>query len=122
MPPARRTLLFRIALVLALLGIGYLAITPTQAVLPESNDKLNHLGAFLVLALLGDHAFPGRPWDWRKFLPLLGYGLLLECIQYFVPNRYFSLWDLAADALGLALYPLAMGLLLRLSAKRRGRT
>jgi len=121
MPPARRTLLFRIALALALLGIGYLAITPTQAVLPESNDKLNHLGAFLVLALLGDFAFPARPWDWRKFLPLLGYGLLLECIQYFVPSRFFSLWDLAADALGLALYPLVRSGWLRLTATLRGK-
>jgi VanZ family protein len=105
-PTTGRILLFRIALVLALLSLGYLATSPTQVVLPETNDKLKHLAAFLLLAQLSDAAFPRRPWNWRKFIPLLGYGLLLECIQYFVPNRFFSLADLLADAVGLGLYPL----------------
>ena len=106
MPAATRTLLFRLALLSALLGIGYLGTTPTDVLLPETNDKLKHLAAFLLLAYLCDAAFPRQPWNWRKFIPLLGYGLLLECIQYFIPNRLFSLADLAADAVGLALYPL----------------
>ena len=107
---ATRTLLFQIALALALLGITYLATSPTDVVLPESNDKLKHLAAFLLLAYLSDAAFPRRPWNWRKFVPLLGYGLLLECIQYFLPHRFFSLADIAADAIGLAIYPLLHGL------------
>ena len=101
-----RTLLFRVALVLALLGIGYLATSPTDAVLPATNDKLKHIAAFLLLAYLSDAAFPRQSWNWRKFIPLLGYGLLLECIQYFEPTRFFSLADLVADAVGLGLYPL----------------
>jgi VanZ family protein len=119
MQTTTRPLVFRIALMLALLGIGYLAITPVHTVLPDSNDKLKHLFAFLVLAYLADAAFSERPWNWRKAGPLLGYGLLLECIQYFVPNRFFSLADLAADAVGLALYSLLSGLLSRVSASFR---
>jgi hypothetical protein len=113
MPIATRTLLFRITLALALLGISYLATMPTAFVLPESNDKLNHLAAFLVLAYLSDAAFPRQPWKWHMILLLLAYGVLLECIQYFLPNRYFSLADLLADAVGLALYPVLRGLLAR---------
>jgi VanZ family protein len=113
MPTTTRTLLFRITLALTLLGISYLATMPTAVVLPESNDKLNHLAAFLVLAYLIDGAFPRQPWNWRKFTLLLAYGALLECIQYFLPNRYFSLADLLADAVGLVLYPVLRTLLAR---------
>lgn len=112
--PAKFFILFRIALAIALLGIGYLATTPVIIpVVSTINDKVEHLAAFLLLAFLSDFAFPRRPWNRRKYLPLLGYGLLLEIIQYFLPVRFFSLADLAADAMGLALYPV----LLRLLAK-----
>jgi VanZ family protein len=116
MRTTNRTLLFRIALVLALLGIGYLATSPTDTLLPDTNDKLKHIAAFLVLAYLSDAAFPRQSWNWRKIIPLLGYGLLLECIQHFEPNRFFSLADLAADAVALAFYPVLRGWLTRACA------
>jgi VanZ family protein len=104
--PTHTPILFRIALTTALLGIGYLATTPmTYPVVSSINDKVEHLVAFLLLAFLGDFAFPRYAWSWRKYLPLMGYGLLLETIQYFLPFRSFSLADLLADAIGLALYP-----------------
>jgi hypothetical protein len=112
-PTAARILLFRFALLTALLVIGYLGTTPSELLLPETNDKLKHLAAFLLLAYLCDAAFPHQPWNWRKFLPLLAYGLLLECIQHFIPNRTFSLADLAADAVGLAFYPILRDLLMK---------
>jgi VanZ family protein len=102
---SRTTIIFlRIALGMVLLGIGYLAVIPLEPSAANTNDKLQHLVAFLMLAMLVDVAFPHPTWNWRKYLPLLGYGLLLEIIQYFVPSRYFSLADLAADAIGVACY------------------
>ncbi len=105
------TRLTQVMLGLALLSTTYLAITPVDyPVLSDINDKLQHVFAFLVLAFLADQAFPQRAWNWRKFILLLAYGLALEIIQYFVPGRFFSLLDLAADALGLLLYGLSLPL------------
>jgi VanZ family protein len=113
------TLVSRIALVVALLGIGYLAVTPSSFPAASSaNDKLLHIAAFLLLAFLADFAYPRRPWNWRKFLPLLGFGLVLETLQYFLPHRFFSLMDLGADALGLMLYPWLRHLLVKTTTLR----
>lgn len=107
---------FRITLTLALLAITFLATTPLDySVVPSDfGDKVEHLAAFLMLAFLTDFAFPRSPWNSKKFLLLLGYGLLLEVLQGLIPFRYFSVWDLAADALGLLIYPLILPLLQKL--------
>lgn len=101
-------------LVAALLITTFLATTTVDyPVVSGFHDKLQHIFAFFVLALLTDFSFPTLPWSWRKSIPLLGYGLALEIIQYFIPGRFFSLLDLAADATGLLLYPLLLPLLLK---------
>ena len=60
--------------------------------------------AFYVLALLVDFSFPQDKFGLSKILALLGFGLLIEVIQYFLPYRTFSLYDLAADGGGLTVY------------------
>lgn len=105
---------FRIAFVCTTLLVGYLAFghleeTPVASV----NDKLGHSAAFLCLAFLLDFATPRETWGWRKLLPLFAYGLGIELVQYFLPYREFSLWDLAADTLSLVVYPLTLPLLKR---------
>jgi VanZ family protein len=110
---------YRFALVVAMLMITYLATAQIDyPVIHETNDKLQHITAFIVLALLTDFAFPRQSWNWRKFSLLLGYGLLLEIMQYFIPNRFFSLADLGADALGLLLYPFLLPWLLKTPLNR----
>ena len=109
------TLGFRVVFAASLLLISYLAFgqlegTPVASI----NDKLGHTAAFLTLAFLFDFSSPRRPWGARKALPLLAYGLLIELVQLFLPYREFSLWDLAADALGLLLYPYTIPLLKRI--------
>ena len=39
-----------------------------------------------------------------KVLILMAFGLLIEVIQYFLPYRTFSLYDLGADAIGVLVY------------------
>jgi VanZ family protein len=100
---------------LTLLLVSYLAFGQLEETpIPDFNDKLEHIAAFLCLAFLLDFAWPRSPWGWPKLLSLLGYGLLIELVQYFIPYRTFSLWDLSADGLALLLYPLALPLLKRL--------
>ncbi len=105
--------LFRLGLVLALLLATWLALTPSAPSMPGQSDKLGHLLAFLALAFLADFSFPQRGFDAGKFLPLLGYGLVLELLQSTLPHRYASMADLLADAAGLALYALLLPLLRR---------
>jgi VanZ family protein len=108
--------LFRGALAIALMVISYLAFTPLEIpVVSSLNDKFSHIAAFLCLALLVDFSWPRSPWNHMKFLPLMGYGLFIETIQGFLPHRFFSLLDLAADALGLLAYGLLLPWLLRLA-------
>ncbi len=106
----------RLALALYLPLLTWLLLTPAP---PGGegwiNDKVAHLLSFGLLALLGHASWPQRDFGWRFALPLLGYGLATECLQYFIPTRSFSLLDLLADGGGLALYAASLFLLLRLN-------
>lgn len=93
-----------------------LAFLPSPQVdLGTGWDKANHLLAFWVLLALLDNGYPLRRMWLDKLLPLLGYGLLIELIQWNIPDREFSLLDILADLLGmlfyLALRPLMQSLL-----------
>lgn len=100
-----RIIVCRIALAAAFAGITILATTPlSYPVVSGVNDKFTHVLAFFVLALLADFSFPEKEFAIAMVLALLGYGLAIEIIQYFLPHRMFSLLDLAADAAGIGLY------------------
>ena len=96
----------RLALVVAVLAITWLALTPQpHPQLPGFDwDKLNHVAAFLVLAALADLGWPGRAaMPWRLGL-LLGYGVAIELVQALLPYRQGSVLDFAADAVGVLLW------------------
>ena len=102
----------RIALTAAVAGILILATTPLEyPVVSGFNDKLNHIFAFFVLSLLADFSFPENRFFIGIFLPLMGYGVTIEIIQYFLPYRMFSLFDVTADAVGILLFKGTMPLL-----------
>lgn len=97
--------MFRLALVAALAVVTYLATTRLNyPIVQELNDKVSHVFAFYVLALLLDFSFPKSRFGASQVLALMGYGLLIEIVQYFLPYRTFSLYDWAADGAGLAIY------------------
>lgn len=95
--------LWRLALVLSLLAIVFLATTANPYPLPSSpSDKVNHLLAFVELTIVTRLAWPDLRALW--FAPaLLGFGLAIELIQATLPYRDFSLADLAADGAGIAI-------------------
>ncbi len=111
---------FRPAWLALLLGlmviICWLAFSnqPSEGTLPHA-DKLNHLAAFMALAVAArSSAAPG----WRKtlwvVLALGAYGGLIELVQTQIPGRQGEWSDLLADMLGV-------GLGLLLTAALRGR-
>jgi VanZ family protein len=99
--------LSRIALGVCVLAVAYLAFTPDADTVGTSWDKANHLLAFAVMAALADRGWPGRRLEGRRWALLLGYGLLIETVQQFLPLRHFSLLDWAADAVGILIYLLS---------------
>jgi VanZ family protein len=114
----RYTGIFRLGFVSALLIVSYLSLSRIDAVplldaLSIFSDKIQHAAAFFVLAFLLDFASPRLSWSQAKWLPLLGYGLLIEIVQSAIPYREFSLWDLSADGLGLLLYTVTLPLFRR---------
>ena len=113
--PRLQLVAFRTAFVVALLVVSYLATAQIDSPpVHQVNDKLLHLLAFGALALLLDFSFPQSGFGLRKAMALLGYGVLIEMVQYFLPNREFTLYDVLADATGIALYRLCLPLTMRL--------
>ena len=92
-----------IAFFVSLLAIEYLATTTLEIKsLQNSWDKANHFLAFFVLYVLLYYSH----FELSKvscFLLLLAFGVQIEIIQYFIPGREFSLFDVVADSLGLFL-------------------
>jgi VanZ family protein len=118
--PQNNIITFRLALTVALIVVMHLATTQMNyPVVENMNDKVNHILAFYVLGFLADFSFPRKKLGFSKVLPLLGFGLFIEVIQYFLPYRSFSLYDLAADAAGLAVYWLSLPALKHLPLLRR---
>jgi len=111
----RHIIYYRVSLFLSLVVITYLATTALEfTVVSSIYDKINHFLAFLVLALLVDFSFPNSRFNTNKIFLLLGYGLSLEIIQYFLPHRMFSLFDIVADSLGLLAYAILIPFIKRL--------
>ena len=103
--PAHRLIIARVGFYAVALIVFLLAIEPgEEAVDLLGWDKLDHALAFVTLALLLDLSYPNTCFRGRKWAALLGYGLFIECVQYLLPTRTFSLFDLLADAAGIGIY------------------
>ena len=110
---------FRLVLALAFIIITWMTLNPSPGPITESvNDKLAHMLGFLVLAFLVHGSWPDREFGWKQILPLIAYGLAMETLQHFIPNRSFSLLDLVADIGGIVLYLLMIPLISRILGKK----
>lgn len=74
----------------------------------HASDKLCHFLAFAGLTFLLCWAIPSSRVSWGKILVLAGaialtYAMLDEWSQQFIPGRTSDIWDVAADAVGIAL-------------------
>ncbi len=109
MPSSVRTLL-RLAFVVVLLAVFWLALLPAPDVvkLVSWQDKIEHALLFAGLALLALAAWPGRAG--AIVFGLLLYGAGMEVAQSFTAHRFGDPWDWLADAVGLlVLLPFAWG-------------
>lgn len=94
--------LWRLVFILTITVVFILAVLPAQEVhIGFSYDKLNHIAAFFVLGVLTRFAWPGKGAALALLL-LLGFGILIEVVQYY-EGRDASFLDVMADIIGLAL-------------------
>ncbi|WP_163835275.1 VanZ family protein [Spartinivicinus ruber] len=92
-------------LLVSLVVISWLAFSPKpDFVLANFGDKFKHFAAFGYLAYLLDSSFPKTRFSFAKVLTLLGYGLFIELVQSFLPNRSASGLDVLADIGGIFCY------------------
>jgi len=97
------TKLLQISFFICLISIEYLATTSTSIPIIENSwDKVNHLIAFFVLYILLYSGFKIFT-TLGKISLLLVFAVQIEIVQYFIPNRYFSLLDIVADGIGIVI-------------------
>lgn len=93
--------LFAISFFICLIAIEFLATT-SQEIQPIQNswDKANHFIAFFTLYVTLSFGYVKLKMQ-TKVLLLLAFGLQIEIVQAFLPNRDFSLLDIFADGVGI---------------------
>jgi VanZ family protein len=86
----------------SIIGIEYLATTSVVIKPVTDNwDKANHFTAFFVLYLALSFGYRDLKESF-KICVLLFFGIQIEIVQYFLPSREFSLLDVFADSIGIA--------------------
>lgn len=97
--------IFRFFFYFSLLAVLLLAMMPPDEVIVSTGwDKANHTLAFFVLLGLFDISYPTLNIYRTKITIILFYGVFIEILQLFSPDRFASLLDVLADSIGLFLY------------------
>ena len=89
--------------VLYILTIAYLSLTPIEHKVSKGLwDKSSHFIAYLILFIIAKKVHTKSKYLTCAIICFI-YSFILECIQHFVPNRYFDVLDMLANALGTVL-------------------
>jgi len=96
--------LSKIAFAICVVVVIVLSVTPTEGILAGTNvsDKIRHIAAYSMLALVGGVAFRGIWSLWLLAAGLVFLGVALECVQILIPGRAASGYDILADVIGTA--------------------
>jgi VanZ family protein len=96
--------LFLVSLILVFIGIAILSLLPPKSIEKiGEHDKINHFIAYAVLSL-NVGLVVKKLKTYLLYLPLLiGYGILLEYCQGFVPGRQPSWLDALANSIGVSI-------------------
>ncbi len=81
---------------------------------PFGWDKLIHMVLYMVLGALAVRAWSDKQLaPWLIFLFCVGYGLVDELHQFYIPERYPDVWDWVADSIGSFIGVMSMWFWLR---------
>ena len=70
----------------------------------QHDDKLKHLFAFFTLSFLLNRASSDMAQRFRNMSALLLFGIFIEFVQYYLPERKTSIEDIFADVAGILLF------------------
>ena len=76
---------------------------------PKDTDKLVHFAMYFITAMLS-YVYFLKSINSKKLVSVVSvifscfYGILMECIQYFLPYRSFSKEDIIASCLGALIF------------------
>ena len=88
---------------IALGALVWLSVTPRPPALDlPQGDKLQHLAAYALLTFWFVQLPVSRAGRWRNALALAAFGVSMEFVQLAIGYRTFSVWDMAANTLGVA--------------------
>ena len=68
------------------------------------NDKGEHFIAFFLLSFLLNRASDTRIHRLRNMVALLTFGIVIELIQAYIPERGASIFDVFADLAGILVF------------------
>jgi len=76
------------------------------------NDKGEHMIAFFLLSLFLNRASHTRIHRWRNIAALFSFGIAIELLQLFIPQRGTSIYDALANLAGILLFQMVFTLYL----------
>ena len=91
--------------IISIAFVAYVTLYP-QLDLPvdfRGADKVYHFLAYLWLAMIPFFGFQNFKIALAGALLMLPFGIGLECAQEFMPGRFFSMADMAANGVGVIL-------------------
>ena len=95
----------------------FLSLVPVSSVISAGySDKIAHFiayGGMGVLAYFGTDSFKKRIY---LFVSIITLGALMECLQYYIPGRSASYFDILANAAG-ALFGFAISRMFTMSTE-----
>ncbi|MFY7667406.1 MAG: VanZ family protein [Crocinitomicaceae bacterium] len=96
--------LFVASLIFVFIGIAILSLLPPKSIEKiGEHDKINHFIAYAVLSLNVGLVVKKLKTHLLCLPLLIGYGILLEYCQGFVPGRQPSLLDALANSIGVSI-------------------
>ena len=106
--PISKAILFRLILIVWFISIGivsYLSIIP-KLELPfgfKWDDKIHHFFAYLWLSALPLIGFRRLKFGMTGAVLMIPFGIGLEIAQHFIPGRFFSIFDMITNTIGVLL-------------------
>lgn len=94
-------MILRLTLLLIVIGISYLSLTPTETI-TIGNDKISHFIAYSILTInIGMIYFENKKRFSLGVVLAIILGIVIEGIQYYVPGRFMSFYDIMANVSGV---------------------
>lgn len=107
---------FKIVFFLFVIVVVYLESSPYHF---QHFDKIKHIIVFFLLSFLLNRSSSDTSKRIRNIIALFMFGVFIEFIQLYIPDRQVSLGDLLANLIGILLFQFTYSLLKFWQKKRR---